>query len=249
MRHVSRRQALYQAISSGQITTKQELLNHALALGLTVTRNGRDYVGLLGADGRRFRIRFQLTEGTRAVSFVIPRGASESNREAICPRAYWIYVLLAHARDGRSKACYVGQTVNLKRRLREHLTRRAPGRTSFSLFEWATSELVEVRVAVVSCINGNQAQATAAESHWLSLAVSAGYETPDVQRWGRRPQTYDPAGRPHCWPEDDVLAVSCKLADVVEERVSLPNALFSLYVSQAPDLFTIDDIGADCSDR
>lgn len=228
MRHVSGRQALYQAINSGQITTKQELLNHALALGLTVTRNGRDYVGLLGADGRRFRIRFQLTEDTRSANFAIPRGASESNWEAIFPGAYWIYILLAHARDGRSKACYVGQTVNLKRRLREHLTRKVPGRTSFSLFEWATSAGVEVRVAVVSSMKGNQAQATAAESHWLSLAVSAGYETPDVQRWGRRPQAYDPVGSPHCWPEDDVLAASCKLTDVVEERIPVPKALFAV---------------------
>lgn len=218
----------FQAINSGQITTKQELLNHALEFSLTVTRNGRDYVGLLGADGRRFRIRFQLTEDTRSANFAIPRGASESNGEAICPRAYWIYILLAHARDGRSKACYVGQTVNLKRRLHEHLTRKAAGRTSFSLFEWASSEGVDVRVAVVSSMKGNQAQATAAESHWLSLAVSAGYETPDVQRWGRLPQAYDTVGRPHCWPEDDVLAVSCKLADVFEDRIPLPNALFAV---------------------
>lgn len=228
MRHVSGRQALYQAISSGQITTKQELLNHARALGLTVTRNGRDYIGLLGADGKRFRVRFQLTEDSKGANFAIPMGASASTGEAIGPRAYWIYVLLAHTSDGRRKACYVGQTVNLKRRFREHLHRNVPGRTSFSLFEWATSEGVEVRVAVVSSMKGNQAQATAAESHWLSLAVSAGYETPDVQRWGRRPQAYDPVGRPHCWPEDDVLAASCKLTDVVEERSPVPKALFAV---------------------
>lgn len=227
MSHVSRRQELYQAISSGQITTKQELLNHARALGLTVTRNGRDYIGLLGADGKRFRVRFQLTEDSKGANFTIPMSASASAGEAIGPRVYWIYVLLAHTLDGRRKACYVGQTVNLKRRFREHLTRNVPGRSSFSLFEWATSERVEVRVAVVSSMKGNQTQATAAESHWLSLAVSAGYEAPNVQSWGRQPQAYDPVGRPHCWPEDDVLAGACKLVDVVEERVPLPNALFA----------------------
>lgn len=228
MSHVSRRQELYQAISSGQIETKQELLNHALALGLTVTRNGRDYISLLGADGKRFRIRFQLSEDSRGANCALPMSASASTGEAICPRAYWIYVLLAHALDGRRKACYVGQTVNLKRRFREHLSRNVPGRTSYSLFEWATRERVEVRAAVVLSMKSNQAQATAAESHWLSLAVSAGYETSNVQSWGQRPKAYDPVGRPHYWPEDDVLAVSCKLVDVVEERIPVPKALFAV---------------------
>ena len=38
---------LQAAITSGQIDTKQKLLERAEALGLTVTRNGRDYIGLL----------------------------------------------------------------------------------------------------------------------------------------------------------------------------------------------------------
>lgn len=46
---------LQAAISSGQINTKQELLERAEALGLTVTRNGRDYIGLLGPDGNPAR--------------------------------------------------------------------------------------------------------------------------------------------------------------------------------------------------
>lgn len=41
-----------------EISSKQKLLERAALLGLKVTRNGRDYVGLLGPDGKRFRVRW-----------------------------------------------------------------------------------------------------------------------------------------------------------------------------------------------
>ena len=169
---------LQAAISSGQINTKQELLERAEALGLTVTRNGRDYIGLLGPDGKRFRIRFAFAGGafpTRP-ECSIDTGAVPVIRS----RGYWIYALTAHSRNGERKACYIGQTVNLKRRFREHLRRHRPGHASFALFEWAVREQAEVRATVLSWVDSDQSYASRFEGYWLRLAVEAGFEAPDA---------------------------------------------------------------------
>lgn len=120
-------------ISSGEINTKQKLLERAALLDLKVTRNGRDYVGLLGPDGKRFRVRFCFSDNTQSVSPEYP--ADTDAAASIRPLGYWIYALTAHSPDGKRKACYIGQTVNLKRRFREHLRRNRPGHASFALFE------------------------------------------------------------------------------------------------------------------
>lgn len=169
---------LQAAITSGQIDTKQKLLERAEALGLTVTRNGRDYIGLLGPDGKRFRIRFGFScDGLPArPECPVDTGAAPVIRS----RGYWIYALTAHSRNGERKACYIGQTVNLKRRFREHLRRHRPGHASFALFEWAVREQAEVRATVLSWVDGDQSYASRFEGYWLRLAVEAGFEAPDA---------------------------------------------------------------------
>ena len=64
-------------ISSGEINTKQKLLERSALLGLKVTRNGRDYVGLLGPDGKRFRVRFGFADETQFVSPEYPADTGE----------------------------------------------------------------------------------------------------------------------------------------------------------------------------
>jgi hypothetical protein len=221
---ITMRSELNAAIVSGRIKTKQELLDRASALGLTVTRNGHDYIGLLGPDGKRFRIRFQLAGDAQPSS-----SASQTNANAepvIRSCGFWIYSLLAHSRDGRRKACYVGQTVNLKRRFREHLTRSCPGRASFSLFEWAAREQVEIRATVISWVDSTQTHALQVEGYWLRLAIAAGFEAPDVQSWGRLPNPANPMGQPGLWPENEILAASRPLAELVEKGV-VPSSLFT----------------------
>ena len=214
---------LQAAISSGQINTKQELLERAEALGLTVTRNGRDYIGLLGPDGRRFRIRFAFAGGafpTRP-ECSIDTGAVPVIRS----RGYWIYALTAHSRNGERKACYIGQTVNLKRRFREHLRRHRPGHASFALFEWAVREQAEVRASVLSWVDGDQSYASRFEGYWLRLAVEAGFEAPDAHNWGRLPQPENPTGQPNRWPAMEVFAASLPLLELVERGIT-PVELF-----------------------
>ena len=210
-------------ISSGEINTKQKLLDRAALLGLKVTRNGHDYVSLLGPDGRRFRVSFGFSDDTQSVSTKYPSdtGAPASIR----PPGYWIYALTAHSRDGERKACYIGQTVNLKRRFREHLRRHRPGHASSALTEWAAREQVEVRATVLTWVDGDQSYASRFEGYWLKLAVEAGYAAPDAHNWGRLPLPSVPVGQPSQWPASEILAASLPLPELVEHGLT-PVELF-----------------------
>ena len=77
-----------------------------------------------------------------------------------------------------------GQTVNLRRRFREHLLRPRPGRGSYGLFQWAALEAVEVHAVVLCWVNGDQSAASRFEGYWLGLAQEAGFEAPDAHNWG-----------------------------------------------------------------
>lgn len=210
-------------INSGRINTKRNLLERAASLGLTVTRNGRDYVGLLGPDGKRFRIRFWFESDSLPTKMECPTVADAD----IAIRSYgcWIYALTAHSWDGERKACYIGQTVNLKRRFREHLRRNRPGHASFALFEWAARERAEVRAAVLSFVEGDQSYAAKFEGYWLKLAVEAHFEAPDAHNWGRLPQPENPVGQPSHWPASEVFAASLPLPELVEHGIT-PVELF-----------------------
>jgi hypothetical protein len=201
-------------ISSGEINTKQKLLERAALLGLKVTRNGLDYVGLLGPDGKRFRVRFGFSDDKQSVSPKYP--AETSATASIRPLGYWIYALIAHSHDGKRKACYIGQTVNLKRRFREHLRRHRPGHASFALIDWAAREQVEVRATVLTWVDGDQSYASRFEGYWLKLAVEAGFAAPDAHNWGRLPLPSDPVGQPNRWPASEILTASLPLPELVE---------------------------------
>ncbi|WP_123583400.1 GIY-YIG nuclease family protein [Pseudomonas brassicacearum] len=207
--------SLQAAVATGELENKQQLLDRARDLGLTVTRNGADYVGLLCDSGQRFRIRFELPSTCPVLANEVETKAYAVAR----PSGYWIYSLIAHSRDGARKACYVGQTVNLKRRFREHLRRHRPGRCSSALIEWAAREQVEIRATVLSLVEGSQSYATQFEGYWLRLAIEAGFEAPDSHNWGRLPQPLDPVGQPNCWPTDQVLTASFSLVDLVEQEI------------------------------
>jgi hypothetical protein len=140
------------AIDSGQIANMHQLLEQVRMHGLEITRNGRDYLGVRGADGKRFRVHFSFDNHTRATA-PAPRGVAEAwpvapSTGGLTPLAgqtssariflqqIWVYALTASSRDGNKRACYVGKTVNLPRRMREHIRvrtgKRPADRTSYS---------------------------------------------------------------------------------------------------------------------
>jgi len=126
---------------------------------------------------------------------------------------------MAQSQDGTRKACYVGQTVNLRKRFKDHFMRPRPGYSSFALVEWAALEKVDIRVTVLSWVVGNQSIRTRFEGYWIGLAIQAGFETPDVHRWGNLPSSDKPIGQPKIWPIAEIVAASIPLANAAKEKL------------------------------
>jgi predicted GIY-YIG superfamily endonuclease len=140
----------------------------------------------------------------------------------------WVYALTTCSHDGSKHACYIGKTVNLPRRMREHLMVRngERARGSYELFQWACAENVEVRVTVLSVMAMDWRQSFDLEGYWLKLAQQAGYETPGSDRWGKLPMPLELAGQPGAWPLERVVLGALKLEHVAE-RNSPPTALYN----------------------
>ncbi|WP_374590618.1 GIY-YIG nuclease family protein [Aquabacterium sp.] len=228
MEAVEAKASLQAAIDSCQIASMRQLLDRVAADKLEVTRNGRDYLGLRGNDGRRFRVHFSFVNESRTQKPALPAPPLPESK-AVCDvrrtGGYWIYALTARSSDGERKACYIGQTVNLKRRFREHLRRHRPGHASSALTEWAAREQVEVRATVLTWVDGDQSYASRFEGYWLKLAVEAGYAAPDAHNWGRLPLPSVPVGQPSQWPTSEILAASLPLPELVERGLT-PVELF-----------------------
>ena len=128
---------------------------------------------------------------------------------------YWAYALIAYS--GSEKACYIGQTIDIERRLHEHLTKRRPGRGSYHLFEWAEKAQVEVQAAILTSTAGTHKEATELEGYWLLLATQAGFITPGSENWGRLPQPTTLAGQPNQWPSLSIDLAVRPLATLVNK--------------------------------
>lgn len=205
---------LQQAIDTGEIADIRQLLDRVRMHRLEITRNGRDYLGLRGDDGKRFRVHFSFENHTRA-----PRrsrcAVAEVGSAAPTPLLpIWVYALTAFSQDGSKRACYIGKTVNLPRRMREHIMVRngERDRGSYELFEWARAEKVEVRVTVLSVMVLGWRHSFELEGYWLKLAQQAG--------------ALELAGQPGTWPWERVVLSVLTLEHVAEGN-SPPTALYN----------------------
>lgn len=207
------------AVDSGQIASKEQLLSVAAGHKLTVTRAGKDYFGFCSESGKRLRVYFSFWSG-------LPRKPKERRSRKSLLEGTWIYALTAQSHDGTRRACYVGQTVNLRKRFKDHYMRPRPGRSSYALVEWAASEGVDIRATVLSWIVGDQSIRSRFEGYWISLASEAGFETPDIHRWGNLPTTDNPVGQPKVWPASEIMAASIQLSVAAKEKLDF-HPLFS----------------------
>ncbi|PMV17582.1 MULTISPECIES: GIY-YIG nuclease family protein [unclassified Pseudomonas] len=226
------KKSMQAALDSGEIKSREHLMEVAISYGLTVTRNGNDYAGFQCESGKRLRVHFQFNDRPPKVS----RAPGPKLRRITT--GYWIYALIAQSEDGDRRACYVGQAANPRRRFREHSNRQREGRGSYALFRWAELHQTEVHAVLLTWAAGTQSNATYYEGYWLQRAQNAGYETPDVQNWGRLPQPESLPGQPLQWPMDMVKTHSISLTKVVTHNIT-PHVLYGdtlLLESDHPDV-------------
>ncbi|WP_238346710.1 GIY-YIG nuclease family protein [Pseudomonas viciae] len=207
------------AIDSGEIKSREQLMEVAACHGLIGTRNGIDYAGFKCENGKRLRVRFNFND--------LP--PKEHRAKGPRPRkvttGFWIYALTAHSDDGERKACYVGQAADLRKRFRDHLHRQREGRGSFALFQWAAREQVDVKAVVLTWAAGTQSNATYFEGYWLQRALAASFDAPDVQNWGNLPKPTSLPGQPTYWPAVAAQANSISLIEVVMQKI-IPKPLY-----------------------
>ncbi len=217
-------------IDSGEISNYSELSELVESLNLEITRNGPNYLGLKPETGKRFRVRFSFPNPTRKGSPIKLRIQDSKSDTKFCrsETGCWIYALLAYNKSRTKKACYIGQTVNLRRRFREHYKNSRIGRGSYYLFEWAKLEGAEVRGAVLSWTNEDQRTSTQMEGHWLQLAIRSGFEAPGLENWGQLPSELSQKWGPETWQEKEIDSLSMPLFEIVDSG-SLPVMLIGEY--------------------
>ncbi len=129
----------------------------------------------------------------------------------------WIYALMA--RSPSEKACYIGQSASVMRRMAEHAKRSRQGRGSDEFFRWSDQHEAEVHVVLLELCRSAVTQADTArratllEGTWLSAAVEAAYQTPDVEKWGGLPRSPD---QPRSFRENAIWQAAKPFEDVVQ---------------------------------
>lgn len=203
------RKKLQQSIDSGEIETVNDLQT------------------LMWRRGWRMRATERVSKQTQRILIVSPGVARGFQIEvpfdvgsfSFQNPGIWIYALLARSRD--QKACYIGQSASVMRRMAEHGKRSRLGRGSDEFFLWSDQHKAEIHVVLLElsrCVDakGDTARnATTLEGMWLNAAVEAGYKTPGVEKWGQLPHSSDqsrPFRENAIWqaakPFDDIIQCS-----------------------------------------
>ncbi len=203
---------LQEKIDDGQISTITELMSFVAANNLKVTRNGADYLGLEDGDGKRFRVRFTFSNGTRVARPTTSQKTKQKVRDLL--PGFWIYGLFVE--HGNERACYIGQAVDYLRRAKDHLRGRE-GRSAWDLLKWAEARGAIVKFALLDFVPGERspslaAEATRLEGLWFARAQVSNFFTPGSERWGTLPR---PAMcKEFLWPTSEVAAACRPLSDV-----------------------------------
>lgn len=136
-------------------------------------------------------------------------------------QTFWIYALIADSIESEKKACYIGQTVNLSRRLKEHYKNNRVGKSSYHLHSWARNENMNVKCVILSEIIADQQKASILENFWFGLAKKAGFETPNSDVWANSKNAEGFVGDYQFWPEERIKSILVELRKVVEEEVRI----------------------------
>lgn len=105
------------------------------------------------------------------------------NLENLSEEDAFIYALVSLTPKGDIGA-YIGQTVNLNRRINEHLNNIHP-RWSFYLHQWSEQKQADTYMIVLEHLPDKQ-MANLMEFVWVKTAEKDNITLPEVSRWGMR---------------------------------------------------------------
>ena len=216
-------------IDSGAVADHTAMFSRITERGFEVRRNGEDYVSFKDSDGLKARVYFSFENptATRRNSLSMERRKQRHRHAVGC----YVYALVAISSS--SVAFYVGQTIRLDRRMRDHLRTAASDRSSGKLFEYACEHGCDVRVAILevvpkAAIDMHDFRLSALiESSWFLRAENAGMELPGSETWGLRAKEAKNATAP--WPLDEIVARAIPVRLVAETDVDPADYAISGY--------------------
>ena len=139
-------------------------------------------------------------------------------KSALENQTFWIYALVSFSKVSNKKACYIGQTVKLARRLKEHYKNNRVGKSSYHLHVWAEMEATVVSCVVLSKVIGNQQEASVFENYWFKLAKQSGFFTPNSASWANSSNSKNFVGVYKIWPEVLINSKLIELTEIVEHK-------------------------------
>jgi predicted GIY-YIG superfamily endonuclease len=203
------KEKLQAQLDCGEIRSREILYDIASQNGGRIVRDGRNYLTILLPNGDRFRLKFNFEsppsapQPTPLLSSAKTPFAKNSFAATGKRKVHSVYALIAISPAG-SRACYIGLTVDLNRRLTEHLKRSDNEQTSHELFVWAQERAATVYFQALSILFCSQSEAMKCESHWGKLAMEAGFETPGSERWLKKPKFWLQGNQPLVWPTREI---------------------------------------------
>ena len=187
--------------------TREQLVTLAKDKGWQVTKEKPNSVSFRHSDGKLVRVGFGDIDTWLESD---ARRQLRASRKIQITGGRWIYGLLAFAQDG-SKACYVGQTASLNKRVRYHANNHSEN-SSYHLKKWAREHGCEVQIVLLAHADIDESSAAILEGYWLQLATQADFRTPGVSQWGNLPKTEHYPSMPAIWPEAHVIAAQMPLS-------------------------------------
>lgn len=207
---------------------RDEVVALAHELDWVIVKDFTESISIMHKDGQYLRAYF-----CEKPAWLMRDPDLRSERSKV-PKERWIYGLLAHADDG-SKACYIGQTANLKKRLRHHADSQKEA-TSFYLKQWAETMKCQIHVVLLAHAHISEPKCRVLEGYWLQLAMKAGYLTPAVERWGNLPKVPEYPSMPLIWP---ALAIE-KIAQSLRLMTEQSNEHYQTWANKA--LFNLESV-------
>lgn len=138
---------------------------------------------------------------------------------------YWVYCLLVVKDERLIKACYIGQSKNIQRRLKEHNKNTRIGKGSYHLHELAEENNAIIHIAVLEQLVCDRKTIDKLEADWINSALKAGFAIPGMSNWIKYNKSLNVTTTDKVWIDENKLLANCTpLHQVVNDNLAPPPA-------------------------
>ena len=134
---------------------------------------------------------------------------------------YWIYGLFLVRDNQLLNECYIGQTKNINRRLREHYRNSRKGKSSFYLQDFAQKNKALIRVIILENLNCTRDTIDEREAVWIKSVLDEGFILPGLNNWIKYNDKLENVNTRVIINKNKLLNQSALLTQVIENNTSI----------------------------